>query len=69
MCRDNPLKDPHRRPLWVYTPPGYDSEPRRRYPTTYLLLGFTGTLPVWRNRTPYRKPLPELIDAATPQGK
>jgi hypothetical protein len=20
----NPLGDPHRRPLWVYTPPGYE---------------------------------------------
>ena len=27
--RDNPLGDPHERPLWVYTPPGYAGGPRR----------------------------------------
>jgi hypothetical protein len=31
--RGNPLGDPHERPVWVYTPPGYDDEPDRRYPT------------------------------------
>ena len=24
--RDNPLRDPHERPLWVYLPPGYDDD-------------------------------------------
>ena len=62
LLRDNPLSDPAQRPLWVYTPPGYDTDPERRYPVTYLLLGYAGTLPVWRNRTPYRQPVPELID-------
>lgn len=32
VLRDNPLGDPHERPLWVYTPPGYADEPDRRYP-------------------------------------
>ena len=31
----NPLGDPHVRPLYVYTPPGYDDEPDRRYPSVY----------------------------------
>ena len=38
----NPLGDPHRRPVYVYTPPGYDAEPERRYPTVYLIQGLTG---------------------------
>lgn len=62
LLRDNPLGDTTRRPLWVYTPPGYDGDPGRRYPVTYLLLGYAGTLPIWRNHTPYRRPVPELID-------
>ncbi|MFN2417818.1 MAG: hypothetical protein ABR593_02705, partial [Candidatus Limnocylindria bacterium] len=33
----NPLGDPHRRPVYVYTPPAYDEEPDRRYPSVYLL--------------------------------
>ena len=33
LLKDNPLKDPCERPLWVYLPPGYDAEPDRRYPS------------------------------------
>ncbi|MCX5112919.1 alpha/beta hydrolase-fold protein [Streptomyces sp. NBC_00378] len=69
LLRDNPLGDPSQRPLWVYTPPGYDADPGRRYPVTYLLLGYAGTLPVWRNRTPYRQPVPELVDGIFARGE
>lgn len=69
LLRDNPLGDPAQRPLWVYTPPGYDTDPGRRYPVTYLLLGYAGTLPVWRNRTPYRQPVPELVDGIFARGE
>ena len=37
----NALGDPATRPLLVYLPPSYASEPERRYPTIYLLHGFT----------------------------
>lgn len=60
--RGNPLNDPHRRPLWVYVPPGYDDSPQRRYPSVYVLMGFTGQLDMWRNRSPWRKNFPELTD-------
>jgi Putative esterase len=63
LLRDNPLGDPAQRPLWVYTPPGYDAEPERRYPSVYVLQGYTGHLSMWRNRTPYRQPFPETADA------
>jgi S-formylglutathione hydrolase FrmB len=46
----NPLGDPHRRPIYVYLPPGYDEEPERRYPTIYVIQGLTGQLDMWRNR-------------------
>ncbi|MFB6780501.1 alpha/beta hydrolase [Streptomyces sp. NPDC056352] len=69
LLRDNPLGDSAQRPLWVYTPPGYDTDPEHRYPVTYLLLGYAGTLPIWRNRTPCRQPVPELIDGIFARGE
>ena len=63
VLRDNPLGDPHVRPLWVYLPPGYDAEPDRRLPSIYLIQGMTGQLDMWRNRTPYRPTTPERIDS------
>src|SRR6266480_3426161 len=62
LLRDNPLGDPHERPLWVYVPPGYDDEPDRRYPSIYVIQGYTGHLEMWRNRTPYRQPFTETAD-------
>src|SRR3954464_13766334 len=63
VLRDNPLGDPHVRPLWVYLPPGYDAEPDRRFPSIYLIQGMTGQLDMWRNRAPYRPTTPERIDS------
>jgi len=62
VLEDNPLGDPAERPLWVYLPRGYDEERGRRYPTIYLIQGMTGQLDMWRNRTPFRKNFPELVD-------
>ncbi|MGB2874396.1 MAG: alpha/beta hydrolase-fold protein [Gaiellaceae bacterium] len=62
VLKDNPLGDPHVRPLWVYVPPGYDDEPEGRYPSIYIIQGLTGQLDAWRNRTPFRRNLPELAD-------
>jgi S-formylglutathione hydrolase FrmB len=67
--RGNPLGDPHERPLWMYTPPGYDGEPERRYPSVYVIQGFTGHLAMWANRTPFRQPFPELADAVFARGE
>jgi Putative esterase len=64
----NPLGDPHRRPLWVYVPPGYDGDPGRRYPAVYVIQGFTGHLGMWRNRNPFRQPFVETADAAVASG-
>jgi S-formylglutathione hydrolase FrmB len=62
VLRDNPLGDPHVRPLWVYVPPGYDGDPGRRYPSIYAIQGMTGQLDMWRNRFPFRRNFPELVD-------
>ena len=58
----NPLGDPHRRPVYVYTPPGYEAEPDRRYPSVYVIQGLTGQLDMWRNRKFGQPTTPEAID-------
>ena len=63
LLRDNPLGDPHERPLWVYTPPGYDDHPGMRYPSIYVIQGYTGHVAMWANRTAYRRPFLETADA------
>ncbi len=62
VLKENALHDPYQRPLWIYLPPGYDDEPERRYPSIYVIQGLTGQLDMWRNRTPFRKNFPELVD-------
>ncbi|MQA93691.1 MAG: enterochelin esterase [Streptosporangiales bacterium] len=69
LLRGNPLGDPHERPLWVYVPPGYDDEPDRRYPVVYVIQGYTGHVAMWRNRTAFRRPFPELADRVFADGE
>ena len=68
LLRGNPLGDPSERPLWVYVPPGYDAEPDRRYPSVYVIQGYTGHVAMWRNRTPFRQPFLETADAVFARG-
>ena len=63
LLRGNPLGDPHERPLWVYTPPGYAAEPGRRYPVVYVLQGYGSHVTLWRNRSAFLQPFPETADA------
>jgi hypothetical protein len=65
----NVLGDPAERPLWVYTPPGYDADPDRRYPSIYLIQGLTGQLDMWRNRSAFRRNFPELADELFASGE
>ena len=69
VLRDNPLGDPHERPLWVYLPPGYDDEPDRRYPAVYVIQGYARHLGMWRNRSPYRQPFIETADEVFASGR
>ena len=66
---DNPLGDPVERPLNVYTPPGYSDDPDRRYPSIYVLQGYTGHLAMWDNRSPYRLTFPEAADGVFARGE
>jgi putative esterase len=62
VLEGNPLGDPHQRPLWVYLTPGVGDDPARRYPSIYLIQGFTGQVDMWWNRTALRPTVPELVD-------
>jgi Putative esterase len=62
----NPLGDPARRPLYVYRPPGVTlggAVGGDRFPTVYVIQGFTGQLDMWRSRSAFEPTLIERIDA------
>ena len=69
VLKGNHLGDPHVRPLWVYTPPGYDAEPDRRYACIYVIQGLTGQIDMWRNREAFRPNYPETIDELFASGE
>ncbi|MBO0774740.1 MAG: enterochelin esterase [Actinobacteria bacterium] len=69
LLRGNPLGDPHERPVWVYLPPGYGDDPGRRYPSVYVIQGYTGHVAMWANRSAYRQPFPETADAVFAAGE
>src|SRR4051812_7113886 len=66
--RGNVLGDPHERPLWVYVPPGYDDDTSTRYPSVYVLQGYTGHVVMWANRQPFRQPFLETADGVFASG-
>jgi S-formylglutathione hydrolase FrmB len=68
LLRDNVLGDPYQRPIWVYTPPGYDDDESVRYPADYVIQGYTGHLSMWANRAPFRQPFVETADAVFASG-
>ncbi|MBG0564828.1 alpha/beta hydrolase-fold protein [Actinoplanes aureus] len=61
LLRDNPLGDPHVRPLWVYTPPGYE-QGDTRYPSIYVIQGYSGQVTMWANKQPFRDSFIENTD-------
>ncbi|MEV6635144.1 alpha/beta hydrolase-fold protein [Actinoplanes sp. NPDC051470] len=69
LLRGNPLGDPHVRPLWVYTPPGYDTSGDRRYPAVFVLQGYAGQVTMWANRTPFRPTVTEAVDGVFARGE
>jgi enterochelin esterase family protein len=61
VLRGNPLGDPATRRLAVYLPQGYDDE-AARYPTVYLLPGFTGRGYFMLNDSAFDEPIQERLD-------
>jgi enterochelin esterase-like enzyme len=67
LLRGNVLGDPHERPLWVYLPPGYD-DGQSRYPSVYVIQGYSGHVAMWGNRSPFRQPFVETADQVFASG-
>src|SRR3954465_9739938 len=63
LLAGNPLGAPAESPLEGYMPPGYDDAPERRYPSVYVIQGYTGSEPMWHDRSPFRPTFPETTDA------
>ncbi len=64
----NPLGDPTARPLWVYVPPGYDDSDAR-YPSVYVIQGYTGQASMWWNRSAFREGFPAAADRLFASGE
>ena len=54
--------------MWVYLPPGYDERGPARYPSVYVIQGYTGHVAMWANRTPFRQPFLETADQVFADG-
>jgi len=59
----NPLGDPSRRPLYVYSSPGVASGVATEVASVYVLQGFTGQLDQWMSRSAFELTMIERIDA------
>jgi len=66
--RDNPLGDPYIRQTPVYVPPGYE-ESNVRYPTVYLLAGFTARGSFMLNDAAFEEPIQERLDRLIESGE
>ncbi|HZP72316.1 MAG TPA: alpha/beta hydrolase-fold protein [Gaiellaceae bacterium] len=60
--RGNALGDPHERTAFVYTPPGYDDDESRRYPTIYFLHGYLGRVDGLWNWVGFQPSVPQYVD-------
>ena len=67
VLRDNPLGDPYVRRVPVYLPPGYESG-STRYPSVYVLTGFTGRGTMLLNDAAWDENIAERMDRLIAQG-
>jgi len=59
---NNALRDPYRRPLAIYVPPGYDPQGSRRYPVLYCLHGYTGNVAALVSSRPWETNVIQWMD-------
>ncbi len=64
----NPLGDPATRRVPVYLPAGYDDDPRRRYPTVYILAGFGSRGAALLNDSLWDENIQQRLDRLIAQG-
>jgi len=68
VLKGNAAGDPHVRTVPVYLPPSYDDRPDRRYPSAYVLTGFTGRGRMLLNDNLWNPPLDVRMDALIAAG-
>ena len=69
VLEDNPLGDPARRPLYVYRSPGAIAPGRERFPSVYVLQGYSGQLDMWLGRSAFEPTNVERLDAMFAAGE
>jgi hypothetical protein len=69
LLADNPLGDPARRPVWVYRPPGVETDHPRELPSVYVIQGYTGQLDMWASRVPFEPTIFERLDTMFAEGE
>ena len=67
--KGNLLGDPTEQSAAVYLPPSYDASPTRRFPTLYLLHGFTANNTAWTTGGYQGMSLQPLMDGMIKSGK
>ena len=68
VLRGNPAGDPHVRRVPIYLPPGYDADPKKRFPVVLVLTGFTGRGRMLLNDNPWSPSLDDRMDALIAAG-
>lgn len=68
VLKGNAAGDPHVRTVPVYLPPSYDAQPDRRFPTAYVLTGFTGRGRMLLNDNLWSPSLDARMDALVAAG-
>ncbi len=71
LLADNPLGDPSRRPLYVYSSPACAAD--GPVPVVYVIQGYSGQIDMWLGRSAFEPTVPERLDAmfgepGAPQG-
>lgn len=69
VLKNNGLGDKHVRDLYVYLPPGYDETAEKRYPTVYVLTGFTGRGRMLLNDHAFQPNFAERMDELISKGR
>jgi hypothetical protein len=62
LLAQNPLGDPARRPLYVYRSPGAVAGGRRRFPSIYVIQGYSGQVDMWLGRSAFEPTIIERLD-------
>jgi S-formylglutathione hydrolase FrmB len=66
--KDNLLGEPTEQTVAIYLPPSYDTSPAKRFPTLYLLHGFTATNKAWTGGSYQGMSLQTVMDAMIKRG-